>query len=77
MKCGRVECFAYSPVFNNSCAALRDTSRCNFYKTVEQIRREEAALREDGHPVYRPSITRQDRRILAALLRDERPDDMD
>lgn len=69
MKCERVDCFAYNPVQNNNCSALEDTRCCKFYKTMEQIRREEHALRSNGHPVYRPSITRNDRRLLQALLK--------
>ena len=68
MKCYRENCFAYSPVFMNNCSILISCDRCNFYKTVEQIRREEDALRAAGHPVYRPSVTRQEQRILKALL---------
>lgn len=68
MKCDREECFAYNPVNNNNCSVLTNIKGCKFFKTVEQIRREENALRENGHPVYRPSITRQDQRILKALL---------
>lgn len=68
MKCNRAECFAYSPVHANNCSILTDCKGCNFFKTMEQIRREEEALRSKGHPVYRPSVTRQDQRILKALL---------
>lgn len=68
MRCTREDCFAYDPVQSNRCSALDDTEGCTFYKTKEQIRREESALREDGHPVYRPSVTRNDQRILKALL---------
>ena len=68
MKCNRVDCFAYDPVFGNNCSVLTKTKGCTFHKTAEQIRREEEALRADGHPVYRPSVTRQDQRILKALL---------
>lgn len=79
MKCNRVECFAYNPVFPNYCSVLTIVYRCNFYKTPEQIRREEDALRSSGHPVYRPSVTRQDQRILKALLSGdgERTDNLD
>lgn len=79
MKCERVDCFAYNPVQQNNCSALESIKGCTFYKTTEQIRREENALRENGHPVYRPSITRQDQRILKALLSGdgERTDRMD
>ena len=68
MKCNRADCFGYSPVFSNNCSILTDGRDCKFYKTVEQIKKEEDALRSNGHPVYRPSITRQDQRILKALL---------
>lgn len=68
MKCNRVNCFAYDPVFGNNCSVLTKTKKCNFYKTAEQIRREEEVLKAAGHPVYRPSVTRQDQRILKALL---------
>ena len=68
MRCDRADCFAYSPVFTNNCSILTDCNKCNFYKTVEQIRREENSLRDNGHPVYKPSVTRQEQRILKALL---------
>lgn len=79
MKCYRDSCFAYNPVQKNNCSALEDIQGCNFFKTTEQIRREENALRDAGHPVYRPSITRQDRRLLQALLSGdgERTDNLD
>ena len=79
MKCNRVDCFAYSPVQSNNCSILTSCKNCNFYKTMEQIGREEEALRSSGHPVYRPSVTRQDQRILKALLSGdgERTDYMD
>ena len=79
MKCKRVDCFAYNPVQKNYCSALENIKGCTFYKTTEQIRREENALRAGGHPVYRPSVTRQDQRILKALLSGdgERTDGLD
>lgn len=79
MKCQRTDCFAFSPVLENNCSALEDTRGCNFYKTVEQIRREEEVLRAGNHPTYRPSVTRNDQRILKALLRRDgkRTDNMD
>lgn len=79
MKCSREDCFAYNPVQSNNCSILTSCKGCNFYKTTEQIRREENALKANGHPVYRPSVTRQDQRILKALLSGdgERTDYMD
>lgn len=68
MNCERTDCFAYSPILENNCSALIDTENCRFYKTREQLRSEEEELRSTGHPVYKPSVTRQEQRILKALL---------
>lgn len=74
MKCSRNNCFAWSPVFGNNCSILTDTKGCRFYKTKDQLRREEEALKGSGHPVYQPSVTRQERRLLSALLRSDGQD---
>ena len=74
MKCDRTDCFAYNPAENNNCSALTKTKGCKFYKTVETMKAQEDELKEGGHPVYRPSVTRQDQRILKALLNGKRMD---
>lgn len=74
MKCVRTDCFAFNPAEKNNCSALTKTKGCKFYKTVETMKREEEELRESGHPVYRPSVTRQDQRILKELLNGKRMD---
>ena len=77
MKCERTDCFAYDPAEKNNCSALTKTKGCKFYKTVETMKAQEDELKEGGHHVYRPSVTRQDQRILKALLENARTNDLD
>lgn len=73
MRCFRKDCFANTGSKRNRCAILHSVPKeCTFFKTREQLAKEEAELRSKGKAFYEPSATRTETRRLNALLKKER-----
>ncbi len=69
MECNRKDCFAFTVLEQNQCAALTDTTECHFYKSRELHERQRAELKAKGKPYYEAAKTAKDIKILAELLK--------